>query len=454
MNYSMTILEEHHAHLSELIFGIAGCEGAAFLRCGISHTPHETRFLVRSVEAVRAEEYLVREPLRLSIASTAYARVAKRADGDGEGIIFVHSHPTGIVRFSPQDDREEPKLMRFLQSRLGVDVPVGSLVISSRPSHCGRVWVDGGWEPMSVMRVIGQRFKFLGLDPATDPLPQFFDRQIRAFGEDVQRVLRHLRVGIVGVGGTGSAMVEQLARLGVGALYVFDGDTFDSTNVNRVYGSRADDANRKKTDIQRDSIERIDLGTEVAVVPIHITKREAALRLRECDVVFGCTDKERPRGILTALVTRYLMPVIDMGVIVLSKQQQLDGVFGRVTTLLPGESCLFCRGRISPEHIAAEGLYPELRNRLFEEGYAPELEDNAPAVIPFTTAVAAQAVTELLHRLTGFMGLDRVSSEVLLFMHSSEIRTNRIPRNPDCVCADRRLWGRGDEREYLGLMWS
>lgn len=28
----------------------------------------------------------------------------------------------------------------------------------------------------------------------------------------------------------------------------------------------------------------------------------------------------------------------------------------------------------------------------------------APAVIPFTTAVAAQAVTELLHRLTGFMG--------------------------------------------------
>src|SRR5688500_10935071 len=48
-------------------------------------------------------------------------------------------------------------------------------------------------------------------------------------------VLGRLKVGVVGLGGTGSAVVEQLARLGVGELLLCDPQEFESTNVNRVY---------------------------------------------------------------------------------------------------------------------------------------------------------------------------------------------------------------------------
>ena len=103
--------------------------------------------------------------------------------------------------------------------------------------------------------------------------------------------------------------------------------------------------------------------------------------------------------------------------------------------------------------IRLESLSPDEWQLLADENYAPQLETENPAVITFTTAVAAQAVSEFLHRLTGFMGEERRSSEVLMFFHESTVRTNRTPSIPECLCAQRELWGRGDGRDFLGLLW-
>ena len=39
------------------------------------------------------------------------------------------------------------------------------------------------------------------------------------------------------VGGTGSAVIEQLVRLGVRRLHLFDPDILTASNLTRVYGS-------------------------------------------------------------------------------------------------------------------------------------------------------------------------------------------------------------------------
>jgi molybdopterin/thiamine biosynthesis adenylyltransferase len=258
---------------------------------------------------------------------------------------------------------------------------------------------------------------------------------------------------VVGVGGTGSPVVEMLARLGVGTISEFDSDAFDATNVSRVYGSKVRDGGRNKTLISAAHVREIGLGTVVRSYPRHITEEEAAKWLRGCDVIFGCTDRHAPRGILVQLALRYLIPVFDTAVKIDAPEEVIRGVFGRVTTIIPGEACLFCRGRITPEMIRLESLSPEEWRVLADEGYAPEVEGNNPAVIPFTTAVAAQAVSEFLHRLTGFMGEERRSSEALMFFHESRIRTNRMAPEADCLCSQRALWGRGDGRDFLGLTW-
>src|SRR5262249_41649814 len=134
----------------------------------------------------------------------------------------------------------------------------------------------------------------------------------------------------------------------------------------------------------------------------------------------------------------------------------VERIEGRVTTLMPGAACLYCRNRISPLGIRAESLQeldPAQAEQLRREGYLIGLAETAPSVIPFTTAIASAATTELLHRLTGFMGSDRNASEVIYRVDSSRMRTNSVPPSPECRCANRAEWGVGDVRPMLGVVW-
>src|SRR5436190_20221065 len=110
MKYSITFLQPHYEELLSAIFSREKLEGAAYLLCGTSRSEEEERLLVREVIPVKDEHYLKRAPLQLSICSESYVPVAKRAKELNESVLFVHSHPSGVNTFSPQDNKEEPRL--------------------------------------------------------------------------------------------------------------------------------------------------------------------------------------------------------------------------------------------------------------------------------------------------------------------------------------------------------
>lgn len=452
MRYTVTLHDEDFKKLYDVVMGVPNVEGAAYLICGHAATDREFRFLVREVVPVRDEHYKIRSGDLLSLASESFVQVAKSARGSKATVIFCHSHPFGPNEFSAQDDREEKKLHEFFAKRLPGTV-TGSLVVAGPNTVRGRCWVNGSWEPIERVRVIGNRYLFLGADSGQEEIPQFFDRQVRAFGQEIQRLLGRLHIGVAGVGGTGSAVTEQLVRLGVGELSIYDGDSLALSNVNRVYGSCAADKGRNKAKIQGGHIHRIGVGTKVNVFTQPITELETARSLRNCDLVFGCTDLHRPRGILTSLAYRYHIPVIDLGVVIKSKDEKITGVYGRATTLRASEPCLFCRGGINSETIQAECLSDEVRAAQAKEGYVPELGDPAPAVIPFTTMIAGEAVALLLHRLTGFMGIEREYSEFRRHFHEGKMHSNSGGGQVGCPCSDRNNWGKGDSRDFLGMTW-
>lgn len=450
MNTKIVLLESQLAELHELLFDRPGVEGAAFLLCGESQSERGVKLIAHAIVPIAEENFLRREVDGLSISSAALTRIAKLAKYEGLSVVFAHSHPEGFADFSDQDDQEEERLIPFLQARVP-DRVHGTLVLTESDIR-GRLYVPHRISSDSIL-VVGQRFRMWS-PTQENPIAPFFDRQVRAFGHDIQRLFAKLHIGIVGLGGTGSPVAEQLCRLGVGRLSLFDGDRLDITNVNRVYGSTTADAGILKVDIAKRHLENIGLGTVIEVFPKHITEVDTALTLRDCDIVLGCTDKEIPRAILIQLSVRYSIPVLDLGVLISSEGEKISGVHGRVTTLFAGEACLFCRGRISPEAIRTEGLSDADRERQIRDGYAPELQEPAPAVIAFTSATASAAVSELLHRLTGFMGNDRQSSEVLLALDQSRVRTNRIEPRENCLCSDQSIWGRGDAKPYLDMVWT
>lgn len=457
MRYSMTFLAQDYARLIEHLFVDRRHERCAYILCRTSITDRETRLLVREVIPVTNSEVLSASAREMEIRSISFMRAMKRADRTKQVFVFVHSHPSGFLEHSPQDDREEEKLFATAYIRVASQGPHASLIFSQPDMPRGRVWLEGGrTAPIHCIRVIGDRFVFHHQDAGGPSRTAIFDRQVLAFGADFQRCIARLHIGIVGTGGTGSAVAEQLIRLGVGVLSVFDGQRFDSTNVTRLYGSRLIDDGIQKVKIIERLAADVGLGTEIRLHTRAVTDRIAAEALRDCDVIFCCTDDEAGRAVLSMFAAYYFVPVMDMGVKIDSVAGIINSVQGRVTILTPGSACLFCRGRITADGVRAQAIQeanPEEAEELRKQGYAPELQDHAPAVISLTTAVAATAVTELIHRLTGFMGPERKTSEIIHFFDQTRLRPNHVPATPECFCGDRTRWGRGDVQPFLDSVW-
>ncbi len=458
MKYSLTFHEDDFNRLTEHLFGDSTVEQAAYALCGIARTERETRLLVRQIIPVDKNDIAEQSPVHMKIKPPAYLHVIKQADLKKACFVFIHSHPTGLRQHSDQDTGEEEKLFKTAYVRISHELVHGSLIFPSPGNPIGRVWhSDGTYQPMEVIRVIGKRFKFFFHSPPAFSNPAFFDRQVRAFGEDIQALLGKLRVGIVGAGGTGSAVAEQLIRLGVGSLFIADGDRFVDSNINRVYGSRVCDSSIPKVKLLERLSADIGLGTSIEIDTRPITYQTTFGKLRECDIVFGCTDDNWGRSLLTRLAIIYYVPVFDMGVKINSQSGVIRSIAGRITTLVPGAACLFCRKRINPEQITAESmnlLNPEAAAGLRREGYAPELNAPDPAVISFTTAVASSAIGEFLHRLTGYLGSERESTEVLHLFDQTRLSTTNRPPDPDCFCMNKTNdWGRGDITPLMDTTW-
>jgi len=78
---------------------------------------------------------------------------------------------------------------------------------------------DRGMAPVPIIvgKAIEQAF-----DAEVPHIAPLFDRSVRAFGADIQAALGDLRIAVIGAGGTGSAVAEQLVRLGVRHLTLID----------------------------------------------------------------------------------------------------------------------------------------------------------------------------------------------------------------------------------------
>lgn len=375
-------------------------ESAFVLRARIQDGEHGTLLVVTSVEAVPDAAYAQRHPTRLSIRSTAWVPSLGRAERASEIVLLAHTHPGGDSRPSLNDLQVEHDLLSTANNR---DVPrIGTLIIGGspdNPSFTGTLMDGGKRAPIERLRIAGPNTTILHAADGTMVTPDpLYDRQVRAFGPGGQAAIAHLRVGIVGAGGTGSAIAEQLIRLGVRDITSLDADLLTDTNVTRVYGSSVAQVDLPKVDVLRANAERIGLGTIVSTHVKTLNDGQSLNLLAHCDVVFGCTDDHAGRGWLTRLPSHALNTLIDCGVVIDSTDQRITEILGRVTTVVPGSACLFCTKDIDPDKVRTESLSADEYDRQRREGYAPELDTRDPAVVAYTTLVASLAVSEMIDR--------------------------------------------------------
>lgn len=179
-----------------------------------------------------------------------------------------------------------------------------------------------------------------------------FDRQ-SFLGADSERRLATLTVGIVGLGGGGSHVVQQLAHMGVGGMVCVDDDIVECSNLNRLIGATLDDADAKL--LKAKVAERMVLSL-VAAPRLRVIARkwqDATEALAECDIIVGGVDSYRERDELEGFCRRLLIPYVDMGMDV----HQLEAGFsigGQVILSSPGKPCLRCLGLLTDERLKLE----------------------------------------------------------------------------------------------------
>lgn len=437
-------------------------ESAAVLIVGTAREGEQLRLLGRELHWVEDRHYAQRTSTGLDIGSGGYVSALRRAEELGAVAVWVHTHPGGDPTPSRHDAGVDGALAPLFAVRTGQDLYASVVISPAGTDEAGAVRftgavLDGAGESQRIERlwIVGPRFRAVTASDSADPVvDEVFDRQVRALGPALQGHLARLRIGLVGAGGTGSAVGEQLVRLGVGHLLVVDPDVLSASNLTRVHGAGAADVGRAKAEIVAGHAAAIGLGTEVEPVVGSIVHEDVAARLRGCDLVFGCTDDHAGRMVLSRLSTYYLLPVIDCGVLVSSDAGVLTGIDARVSVLAPGYSCLLCRDRVDPQRAVLEQMDPDERRRRTAEGYAPELPGVEPAVVAYTTLAAALAVNEMLERLVGY-GVTPSPGEVLARIHDRELSTHTRPSRPGHYCADGALArGCGDRSPLLETTWA
>lgn len=434
-----------------------GKEHVAFLPTVFREVENELELLAGAPILIPDSD-LVGGPAKdyLELKLEALLRVVNEAVGKGVGLVEVHNHPgaEAPARFSPADHAGFRRVVPYMLRSLPVGF-YGALVLGGPDNVDGVVWSAKEERPipLETVEAVGRNRVVLrttsappveGRSVGEDAL-EHFDRQVRAFGADGQAKLNALRVGIVGVGGLGSIVVEQLIRSGVGSVVLVDPDRVEESNLSRVALTRPEDVGRLKVEVMRERILSLDPGARVQAIPSSVCAEEALRALSKVDVLLGCTDNSSSRFALNEIALRFLRPYLDLGSEIHTADGKLSSCGGRFTFTLPGAGCLLCAMAIDPCDAASEFRPQEAREADIRAGYIQGSEEPAPAVMSLNGVVASLGVFELQAWATG---IRQVESQSFFDAASGEVRRVATAANKTCLACAEHL-GRGGLEELI-----
>jgi molybdopterin/thiamine biosynthesis adenylyltransferase len=160
--------------------------------------------------------------------------------------------------------------------------------------------------------------------------PKRYDLNAGTFGNEGQKNLLRSKVMVVGLGGLGGHVVEQLARCGVGILLGVDADLFDETNLNRQLYSEPKTIGQRKTDVTQRRVEATNNAVEFHSFFYRVEDLEDSV-YQGVDLIFDCLDAIASRLYLEGVGERLDIPIVHGAI---------GGWYGQVAIVWPGSKLL------------------------------------------------------------------------------------------------------------------
>ena len=168
--------------------------------------------------------------------------------------------------------------------------------------------------------------------------------------------IRDMTVLLVGVGGVGSVAAEMLTRCGVGKLILYDYDTVELANMNRLF-FRPDQAGLSKVEAAARTLHSMNPDVCIETHNSDVTKVDAytamtarisagGLSGQHVDLVLSCVDNYEARMVINRACNELAQPWFESGV-------SENAVSGHIQFVEPGRTACF---QCAPPLIVDSGV--------------------------------------------------------------------------------------------------
>ncbi len=409
MKYSLSLNNEQHQKLKNHLL-IDHLESVALILCHQSKSTSQIKLIASEIILI-SHSLCKRTKANITWPVEKYFTPLQieRMDKEKLSLMTIHSHPNGYNNFSNLDNNNDNILFRSVNNWFNDERPNGSLVMLPNDHLFGRVVNKAGdFTPLSHISIAGSNIKILKHKKENSNVPKFSKRVAQTFGKHTLSTLKQLNVGVVGCSGTGSIIIELLARNCIGELVIVDPDIVEEKNLNRILNTASSDANRTnpKVKVLKRAIQKLDMGTEVSAYQSTTSDRKVISALKNCDILFGCVDSAIGRYHLDCVSSAYIIPYFDIGVrIDADKKGNISQAITVAHYIEPGQSNLLSRGAYTSEQVRVESLKihnPTHYEQQKKEGYISGIDEDQPAVISVNMQAACMSFNDFIARIHNY----------------------------------------------------
>jgi molybdopterin/thiamine biosynthesis adenylyltransferase len=193
-------------------------------------------------------------------------------------------------------------------------------------------------------------------------LPARYQRNRQIISRDDQLTLFRSQVAVIGCGGLGGYVIEELAGLGVGRIVVIDPDCFEEHNLNRQLLSCVANLGKPKVDAAVQRVAEINPAVTVLPLTCAFSAVNGVELLAGSNVVVDALDSIPVRLELADTCSRLGVPLVHGAI---------AGWFGHVATQFPGDDTL---RSIYAANGASKGIEQQQGNPSFTPAVIASLE--------------------------------------------------------------------------------
>jgi molybdopterin/thiamine biosynthesis adenylyltransferase/rhodanese-related sulfurtransferase len=139
-----------------------------------------------------------------------------------------------------------------------------------------------------------------------------YDKQIAlaAIGASGQEKLASARVLVIGAGGLGCPVLQNLAAAGVGQIGIVDGDAVEATNLHRQLLYTPNDCGKNKAQVAAMAVLKQNPEVKVFAFAYHFTKENAFEIIENYQLIVDCTDDNHTRYLINDVALAKNIPMV------------------------------------------------------------------------------------------------------------------------------------------------